>query len=135
MAAGQLCAEDVADHTAEASVSTGVGLNGAGVVVRFHLEADGFVGIQADEACVVFKGSEHEVGLVLADLLRHGADVGLEQAVHDFFLAVEGVLNFRAKDAVLAVLAPGLGDDFHLDVRGLAVFVLINLLHGEHVGA
>ena len=128
-------AEDVADHAAEAGVRTCVGLDGAGVVVRFDLEADGLVGIQTDEARVVFKGTEHEVGLVLADLLRHSADVGLEEAVHDFFLAVEGMLNLRAKDAVLAVLAPGLGDDFHFDVRGLAALVLVNLLHGEHVGA
>ena len=129
------CAEDVANHAAEAGVRTGVGFDGAGVIVRLDLEAHGLVGVEADEARVVLKGTEHEVGLRFADLLRDVADVGLEQAVHDLLLAIERVVNLRAKDAVLAVLAPGLGDDFHLDVRGIAALVLEDLLHGEHVGA
>ena len=129
------CAENVADHAAEAGVRTCIRLDGAGMIVRFHLEAHGLVGVQADEAGIVFKSPEHEIGLVLADLFRDLADVGLEETVHGFFLAVQHVGDFRAKDTVLAVLAPGLGDDFHLDVRGLTAFVVVNLLHCQHVGA
>ena len=126
-------AEDVANHTAEAGIGPRVGFDGAGVVVRLHLEADGLVVVELHKARVVLEGAEHEVGLRFANLLRHVADVGLEQPVHDLLLAIERVVNLRAKDAVLAVLAPGLRDDFHLHIRRFAALIVINLLHCEHV--
>ena len=91
----------------------------------FDLEADGEAGVDFDEAGVVGEGGEDKAGLGGHDVLADFADEGFEEAVHDFGLAVAGVGDLGGKNAVFAVFAPGLGDDFEFDVGGFAAGFLV----------
>ena len=70
--------ENVANYAADASIGSGIGLDGARVIVCFHLEADSFFVIETDKTSVVVEATEHEIGLFLHDALAGILDVGLE---------------------------------------------------------
>ena len=125
--------EDVADDPAESGVGAGVGLDCTRVVVRFGLQADREIFIEGDETGIVVESGEDEARLAVKNALRDIADVGLEERIDRLGLAVDRVGDRGAEDTVLAMLAPGLGDDLELHVGGLALPAAVDLLDREHV--
>ena len=56
-----------------------------------------------------------------------------EQSVDRLFLAIEFVLDQCSEDTMFAMLAPSLGDDFQLDIGGIAVGLVEVALDSFHV--
>ena len=103
------------------------------MIVCLRLEADGELIVELHKARVVHESAEHEARLAFHDPVSHGTDVGLVKAVDGLGLAIKRVLDHGPENAVLAVLAPSLRDDFQFDIGRLSVLVLEDALHDEHV--
>ena len=125
-------AQYIAHHAPHARIRPAKRLQRRGVVVGFHLKRQIELLVEGDDARVVHKRGAHP-GFV--DLLRGGADVGVEQAVDMLGFTIRaGVLNLRLECLVDAVFAPGLGDHFQLHIGGIALFGAVIGLDGLHFG-
>ena len=78
----------------------------------FCFEADGFFSIEVYEACVVVEGGEDEAWFGGEDFFARFFDVGFEEGFDGFCAGGGGVCDGGCEDAVFAVFAPCLGDDF-----------------------
>ena len=118
----QAGAHDVANHAAEARVGAAVGLEGRGVVVRLDLERDVELVVEPHDAGVVLEDADAPVVVApaAAQLLRGGEDRLLEHVLELPLAALVAVGDPAGERLVAAVLAPGLGDRFQLDVGRLA---------------
>ena len=126
-------AKDVAHHSADAGIGSSVGFDGAGMVVGLDLQADGPLLVEADEAGVVVEATQHKPRLFGHDAFAGFPDKRLEQRMNRLVPLRSGVIDRCREYPVLAVLAPGLGDDLHFDIGRLAVPLPVNPLHHLHV--
>ena len=113
-------AKGVTVHADDAGERAAVRVQGRGAVVGLDLEDQAPLVVEANDPGVVLEDRQAPVaGSHLgADGLGGGADVGIKQAVDGGGLAADRVFvgDVAAKDLVLAVLGPGLGQHLELDV-------------------
>ncbi len=125
-------AERVADHTADTRVGATVGLDGARPVVRFDLEGNVVLAIEADDAGVVAKDAHAPIvgAERSANLLRRGKNRLFEQVVELPRAVLIRIGHAAGERFVAAMLTPGLGDRFQLNVGRLARQIAKVMLNG-----
>ena len=110
-------AERVAVDSDDAGHRTAVGIERGRRVVGFHLVDEMDIFIEFHDAGVVGKDRNKPVDR-FGNLVGGGFDVGFVERVNDLLFAgfLVLVVDGSGKNLVRAVLAPGLGDAFELDV-------------------
>ncbi len=126
----------IAYDAAQPGVGTAVRLEGRRMIVRLDLEAHVVAVIEADDAGVILEDADAPVvgAEPAADFLGRPEDGFLEQVVDPPCFGVRpGEINRAFQGLMRAVLRPGLGEGFQLDVGGLAAQDAEMGLNGLHL--
>ena len=132
----QAGAHDVANDAADAGVRAAVGLERRGMVVRFDLEATLNSSSNRTTPALSSNTLTHQSSRPSwrANLLRGGEDRFLEHVLELPLAVLVAIGDAAGERLVAAMLAPGLGDRFQLDVGRIAAELAEVLADRLHLG-